>query len=647
MEMCVVGAGPRGLSVLERVCAVVAGGGARVIVHVVDPHVRDGSAVWRMGQARELLMNTVASQITMFADETVECTGPVAPGPSLFDWARYLASFDSFDDDVPEWVRVEAARLGADDYPTRAFYGHYLTWVLRHLLRKAPKRVEIRLHAARAVSLADGADGTQVVRLSDGSVLEGLDAVVLTQGHLPTRITQAEGTLAGYARRHGLRYVAPVNPADVDLADLRPGVPVIVRGMGLNFFDYMALLTVGRGGGFTRGLDDRLVYHPSGREPLIVAGSRRGVPYHARGENQKGPFGRYGLSFLTPRVIAEMRAQGPQDFRGRVWPRVDRDVRAVYYARLISNRSGELHGKAFMHRYRKLWAETGFPEPPADPLGMTETDAEWALLEAFGVRRDEGWDWHAVTAPYGDRAFADGDAYHDWLIGYLRADVREAKRGNVRSPVKAALDIMRDVRNEIRLVVDHGGITGESYREDLQGWYTPLNAFVSIGPPARRIEELIALVEAGLVRVLGPGMEVSAEDGAFVARSRRVPEPAYRSDTLIEARMPEPDIRLTADPLISGLLAGGECAPHRIPLRDGGYYETGGLAVTPRPYHLLDAWREPHPRRFAFGVPNETVHWVTAAGIRPGVNSVILSDADAVAHACLAVPTEQTRAHVG
>lgn len=651
MEICLVGAGPRGLSVLERVCAAARAGvgGARVIVHVVDPHVRDGSAVWRMGQARTLLMNTVASQITMFADDTVECAGPVVPGPSLFDWARYLASFDSFDDDVPEWVRAEAARLGADDYPTRAFYGHYLRWVLRDLLRKAPKRVAIRLHPVRAVAVADGAGGAQVVRLSDGSALDGLDAVVLTQGHLPARIGQDERALADHAERHGLRYVAPVNPADVDLADVRPGAPVIVRGMGLNFFDYMALLTVGRGGGFTRGLDDRLVYHPCGREPLIVAGSRRGVPYHARGENQKGPFGRYGMSFLTPQVIAEMRAKGPQDFRGQVWPRVDRDVRAVYYARLISNRSGELHGKAFMHRYRRLWAESGFPEPPADPLGMTETDAEWALLDGFGVRRDEGWDWHAVATPYGDQVFADGDAYHDWLIDYLRADVREAKRGNVRSPVKAALDIMRDVRNEIRMVVDHGGITGESYRDDLQGWYTPLNAFVSIGPPARRIEELIALIEAGVVRVLGPGMAVASEDGGFVAWSRRVPEPVCPSETLIEARMPEPDIRTTADPLIGGLLAGGGCAPHRIPCRDGGYYETGGLAVTPRPYRLLNAARHAHPRRFAFGVPTETVHWVTAAGIRPGVNSVILSDADAVAHACLAVPTEQTRteAHVG
>ncbi len=43
----------------------------------------------------------------------------------------------------------------------------------------------------------------------------------------------------------------------------------------------------------------------------------------------------------------------------------------------------------------------------------------------------------------------------------------------------------------------------------------------------------------------------------------------------------------------------------------------------------------PHPRRFAYGVPTEVMHWVTAAGIRPGIGSVILSDSDAIARAVL------------
>jgi hypothetical protein len=618
------------LSVLERLLASADG---PLRVHLVDPHVHDGSAVWRTGQARVLLMNTVSSQITMFVDETVERAGPVVPGPSLYDWARFVARFDSFDDDVPEWVRREGARLGPDDYPTRAFYGHYLRWVLRDLMRRAPEGIEISVHAERGVALADEPDGRQRVTLGDGTELTGLAAVVLTQGHLPTRTTAAEASLTGWAAARRLHYVAPVNPAEVSLDFVAPGEPVLIRGLGLNFFDYMAMLTVGRGGGFTRTLEDRLVYHPSGNEPLIVGGSRRGVPYHARGENQKGPFGRYGLSFLTPQVIEGMRALAPVDFRTHVWPLIDRDVRAVFYARLISARSGERHGKAFMHRYRRLWAGEEFPEPPADPLAMTETAEEEELLAAFEVA--ERWDWRAIAHPYGSAQFADGDAYHAWLVSYLDSDVVEAKRGNVRSPVKAALDIMRDLRNEIRLVVDHGGISGESYREDLQGWYTPLNAFVSIGPPVQRIEELIALIEAGVVRILGPGMVAAQEDSGFIGSSEALPSETYRSRVLVEARMPEPDIRITTDPLISGLLATEECVPHRIPLRDGGFYTTGGLAVTARPYHLLNAAREPHPRRFAFGVPTETVHWVTAAGIRPGVNSVILADADAVALACL------------
>jgi hypothetical protein len=72
-----------------------------------------------------------------------------------------------------------------------------------------------------------------------------------------------------------------------------------------------------------------------------------------------------------------------------------------------------------------------------------------------------------------------------------------------------------------------------------------------------------------------------------------------------------------------------------MPIRGGGHWVAGGVAVTRRPYRLLDAADRPHPRRFAFGVPTESVHWVTAAGIRPGVNSVILGDADAIARSCL------------
>jgi hypothetical protein len=138
-----------------------------------------------------------------------------------------------------------------------------------------------------------------------------------------------------------------------------------------------------------------------------------------------------------------------------------------------------------------------------------------------------------------------------------------------------------------------------------------------------------------VLEVLGPDLRVEGVDGRFVARSAACPDVTASATTLIEARLPETDLRRTTDPLLRALLDRGECRPYPMRNRDGGEYVTGGLAVTRRPYHVLDAEDRPHPRRFAFGVPTEAVHWVTAAGIRPGVDSVILGDADAIARSCL------------
>jgi uncharacterized NAD(P)/FAD-binding protein YdhS len=107
--------------------------------------------------------------------------------------------------------------------------------------------------------------------------------------------------------------------------------------------------------------------------------------------------------------------------------------------------------------------------------------------------------------------------------------------------------------------------------------------------------------------------------------------------TLIEARLPEPDLRRTADGLLARLLKTGQCRPHTV---DG--YVTGGLDVTQRPYRLINRQGRSHARRIAFGVPTEGVHWVTAAGARPGVDSVTLSDADAVARAVLRAAASET-----
>ncbi|MEU5689626.1 FAD-binding protein [Streptomyces venezuelae] len=639
-EVCLVGAGPRGFSVLERICAQERKSPLwdRVSVHVVDPAPPGAGRVWRPAQSPHLLMNTVASQVTVYTDDSVSIRGPLEEGPSLYEWARALgrgALAPGPATPCGAGVLDQARALGPDSYPTRALYGRYLAWAFAQVVADAPAHVDIRVHRVRAVSLTDedtapaGRAGAQTVVLEDGTRLSGLSAVVLAQGHLPVRPGEHEAALADFAARHDLLYVAPANPADVDLSPLAPGQDVLLRGLGLNFFDYMSLLTQGRGGRFER-VGRRLVYRPSGREPRLHAGSRRGIPYHSRGDNEKGAHGRYRPRLLTAGHVAALRApgRGPLCFRRDLWPLISKEVQCVYYEALLAGRD---QAPAAVARFAAAF------------LAAAPGPAEEEVLAAAGIGREARWDWEALARPYGSRVFTDAAQFRSWLRGHLEQDVAQARRGNVRGPLKAALDVLRDLRNEIRLAVDHGGLSGASHRGELEGWYTPLNAYLSIGPPAGRVEEMLALMEAGVLDVSLPGIRVTAAEGGgggagagtgagFVGTSALVPGVRVRAGVLIEARLPEIDLRRTDDPLMRGLLAAGQCRPYRVE-----EYETGGLAVT-RTFQLLDAQGAAHRRRFAYGVPTESVHWVTAAGIRPGVGSVTLEDSDAIAGAVLALP---------
>ncbi|TKA00313.1 FAD/NAD(P)-binding protein [Actinacidiphila oryziradicis] len=649
ITVCIVGAGPRGVSVLERLCANERKSAAHpaVVVHLVDPFPPGSGQVWRITQSPLLLMNTVACQVTVYTDDSVDMDGPVEAGPSLYEWASALvaapdkvhvsgtATSSRKDSGTESALLAEARRIGPDTYPSRAFYGSYLRDAFRRVVAQAPAHVRVLIHQARAVKLEEaGREGTQTVTLSNGTRLVGMDAVVLCLGHLPAKATPEEERIAREAAAVGLTHLPPANPADVDLSHIPAGEPVLLRGLGLNFFDYLPLFTIARGGRYERIDGGGMVYHPSGNEPKLHAGSRRGVPYHARGENEKGAHGRYEPRLLTVAKVARLQQQAlerqPLTFGDDVWPLVAREVECVYYEAWLGAAGRGAERAAFAERY-------------------LAGGGERRLLDAHGIPPADRWDWERISRPYGRRVFADRSEFRAWLLGHLARDVREAHAGNVSGPLKAALDVLRDLRNEIRLVVDHGGLEGNSYRDELQGWYTPLNAFLSIGPPASRIEELIALVNAGVVDFVGPGTTVRIERDAtgrpcFAAVSDRVGGPPVRARALIEARLPEPDVRRTGDALLSHLVATGQARPYRIDGAYGTSYETGGLAVSKRPYRLLTADGHVHRRRFAYGVPTEAVHWVTAAGIRPGVNSVTLGDSDAIACAVLELTPARTTA---
>jgi hypothetical protein len=112
--------------------------------------------------------------------------------------------------------------------------------------------------------------------------------------------------LTDEAEARGLTYLAPGMPTEGDWDRIPAGEPVLIRGLGANFFDGIGLLFEGRGGRFVRGTDGQLSYRPTGSEPRVLAGSRHGLPYRAKAYYASG------LPEPTSRTRAMVDALSPR-----------------------------------------------------------------------------------------------------------------------------------------------------------------------------------------------------------------------------------------------------------------------------------------------------------------------------------------------
>ncbi|MEK6227940.1 MAG: FAD/NAD(P)-binding protein, partial [Actinomycetota bacterium] len=85
----VVGAGPRGLSVLERlvtIASTIDAPRSDLVVEIVDPYEPGAGRIWRSEQSGALLMNTVIGQITIFGHDPAEPEEDA--GPSFWEWLQ-------------------------------------------------------------------------------------------------------------------------------------------------------------------------------------------------------------------------------------------------------------------------------------------------------------------------------------------------------------------------------------------------------------------------------------------------------------------------------------------------------------------------------------------------------------------------------
>ena len=326
--MVLVGGGPRTAGLLERLAAnrpeLLAGA---LQIHVVEPHTPGAGRIWRYEQHPGLMLNSAAADVTMFTDASVQCEGPAVEGPGLADWAAGV--LDGSITDIPELpheLRRQLASLTGSTFPTRQLQSVYLEWFFRRSVAALGPDVTVTVHrdTATAVEPLQGepdpasqqsTEGYRV-RLAGGTVLHA-DVVIAALGHTDSRPDRESSAWAGFAARHGAFHAAPSYTTDVDYSPLAAGQDVIVSGMGLAFVDLLVLLMEGRGGRFEELPDGGLRYVPSGAEPRLWAGSRRGVPYHSkitstiRGDAAGEP------AFFTAEAVAGLLdAPGELDFRG-------------------------------------------------------------------------------------------------------------------------------------------------------------------------------------------------------------------------------------------------------------------------------------------------------------------------------------------
>ncbi|MFF4898748.1 FAD/NAD(P)-binding protein [Streptomyces sp. NPDC001068] len=574
-RLVIVGAGPRGTGLLDRIAAnapeLYAGTG--LDIHLVDPHPPGAGRIWRAAQSPLLWMNSHAEDVTMFTDETVRMTGPVRAGPTLHEWAGL------------------DGRVFAD----RRIQGRYLRHVHDRAVADLPEGVTVHHHPHRALRVSGPRDGRQRVWLEGRTRPIPADLVVLALGHLDAEPDPEQAALAAYADTHGLVHLPPDFTADSDLSALRPGEPVLVRGFGLAFVDLMVLLTEGRGGRYHED-----TYLPSGREPVLYVGSRRGVPYHSKiGYDWTGdrpPLPR----FLGPGEIDELRARpGGFDFRRDVWPLVEKELGFAHYHRLFA---------AHPQRTAVAWGD--FEEKYA----AAEGDAEIRALVAAAVPGPaDRLDLAALDRPL------DGVRYgsHEEFQDALRARVTED------------LSRRHDPRHSPDLAVFLGllSVYGQLVRlGDIGSWWHGFFSYLASGPPGPRLRQLLALSRAGVVRFVGAGMTVTARDGVFRASSATVPGYSVAARALVEARLPEPALGRTRDALLRELRTDGAAESPE-----------GLLRVDPVDGRILDGAGRPHPRRFALGPFTDAR--TPGAFTRPRTGGPAFRQNDATARAVLAFLT--------
>ncbi|MVA59578.1 FAD/NAD(P)-binding protein [Agrobacterium vitis] len=494
----IVGLGPRGLSVFERIISVAACGSSQELhLHIFDGRTPASGAHSPM-LPDYLLLNTVASQLGVFPDNS--CFGSI-PGAMGIDGPNFLSWCHLNDIRINTRtgsIAKEGRSVEAGDFLPRRLLGSYLSDAFRHLMSSVPDNMTVQFHETYVNSVhffdigGNSQTPTYLLRTTADEAYE-VDRLVLALGH--TGNENGEGIDA---------YDGLIKTVD----GLSPSNTLLVEGMGLTAMDVTAALTVGRGGWFERLESGKHFYHPSGQEPTILMRSRDGIPFRTR-PNGLEHYTKHKAVVLTSARISHLRGQSSDkslDFVCQILPLLQLEMRSA----AVAIRGAMQEGADFRATILEQLANIGHDLI----LGV---DQCLVLLQRF----EEKYGYTDVNKILFPEIPADVNSsnYQAWLCEAIIDDLAQTEYGLMASPEKAAAEIWRDLRDELRLTVDLDGLSKYSLAEFYTVWNQRINRMVA-GPQKERHKDLLALCDAGVLKFLHP--DVPTQDLAQVSIKARV-----------------------------------------------------------------------------------------------------------------------------
>ena len=671
--IAIVGAGPRGASLIERIGAQLGDDAPPIDVHVIDPAPSGAGRIWRPDQHRELCMNTLSHAVTLFTEPGSTVSGPVIPGPTLYEWSvlslhagfpsdrtaetvsripdAHLAAFAAFPPrpELAVEYRDELEATLPESHPSRALYGEYLSWCYEWAVAALPPGARVIRHRTSAIGIErDGA--RERVELASPGAHGGrwieADAVILATGWMPRSDTPAERALSHeLERRPELVWVRPASPVEQDLSRVPAGEPAIVRGLGMGFFDAMALLTLGRGGEFVPDPEAShgLRYLPSGREPVLHATSHRGVPFRAKSLYRSLPPNPEQRLLLGVDWAAAHR---PIDFDRAVWPRIVADAFIDHAETLhrvrpaaVTGTPQEIRDAIAQALDELLRAATPDPAPGDDDLDRAPARIAAAVAPFIPDPADR-FDLLGEMHP-AERDFASPAEFDAFVRERTAADLHEAELGR-DSAVKAGLWSISAARGAAARIGTLGGFDAES-RGSGYALLTSLGGMVGSGPPAFRNRQLLALADAGLARFVGPHASAHVGDEGFVVESPRVAGSRVVAPALVDGWMHFHRLDETTDPLARSLLDAGRARPFRVAARDGAPLVTGAFDIDFASGRLIGRDGALDPAVHVAGIPvDEQLHG-TIISPMPGTDPPMLRETDRIARSALGIALARTR----